>query len=73
MDIPYHFIAATKAKAEEVNENFQAVKEAVENCINKIDEANTNSTGAINSLKDYVYPIGLPVITLDSTLDDSEI
>lgn len=73
MDIPYHFIAATKAKAEEVNENFQAVKEAVENCINKIDEANTNSTGAINSLKDYVYPIGLPVITLDSTLDNSEI
>lgn len=73
MDIPYHFIAATKAKAEEVNENFQAVKEAVENCIDKIDEANTNNTGAINSLKDYVYPIGLPIITLDSTLDDSEI
>lgn len=73
MDIPYHFIAATKAKAEEVNENFQAVKEGVENCIDKIDEANTNNTGAINSLKDYVYPIGLPIITLDSTLDDSEI
>ena len=29
MEIPHQFIAETKAKAEEVNENFQAVKESI--------------------------------------------
>lgn len=73
MEIPHQFIPATKAKAEEVNENFQAVKESIEDCVNKIIEANANSNSLTNTLKNYVYNIGSPVITLASTLNDNEI
>ena len=42
LDIPYTFIAGTKAKANEVNENFLAVKSFVDTNENLLEEAQTD-------------------------------
>lgn len=46
MNLPHQFIAGTKAKATEVNENFQAVKEAIETC-------GTDLKGVESNLEDF--------------------
>lgn len=42
LDIPHTFVAGTKAKANEVNENFLAVKSFVDNSEDLIEEAQTD-------------------------------
>lgn len=55
-NIPHIFIAGTKAKATEVNENFQACKEAIENCGTNLKELGNNLDDFKATIEPQVMP-----------------
>lgn len=77
MNIPHQFIAGTKAKADEINENFQAICEELESLSqNMVSNKSTMQAlidTQISNLENSLRPIGQPIIRLDNTLYDDEI
>lgn len=77
MNLPYKFSPGTKAKAQEVNENFQAVCDEIDR-ISESTVSNKSSLQAlietqIKNLDNSLRPIGQPIFRLDDTLYDDEI
>ena len=56
MEIPYQFIAQTKAKSSEVNANFQACKEAIEENNSQINNVDTD----LQEFKETIEPQVMP-------------
>ena len=56
MDIPHQFIAGTKAKADEVNENFQACKTAIEENGTTIGNVNKDLQDFKTTIEPQVMP-----------------
>ena len=56
MNLPHQFIAGTKAKSSEVNENFQAVKEAIETCGTDLKGVETNLEEFKTTIEPQVMP-----------------
>lgn len=77
MNLPYQFTAGTKAKADEVNENFRAISEEVEslaqNVVNNKSSLQAIIDTQIKNLENTARPIGQPIFRLNNTLYDDEI
>lgn len=77
MNLPYTFTAGTKAKAQEVNENFKAVVDEIESLAQSM-VSNKSAMQAlldtqITNLENTTRPIGQPIFRLNNTLYDDEI
>lgn len=57
LNIPYKFVAGTKAKASEVNANFEAVANEIDEIYTQINENSTNSNSEYNSLNSKINEI----------------
>ena len=66
-------VAGTKSKASDYNWNFDQILDYVDNSVIELNEAITNNSNNVDELKDYVYNIGTPIITLESVLNEHEI
>lgn len=77
MNLPYTFTAGTKAKAQEVNENFKAITEEMEsmaqNALSNKSAMQALIDTQITNLENTARPIGQPIIRLNNTLYDDEI
>lgn len=50
--VPYSFVPGTKAKADEVNANFVAILDKIEDTNSRIDDTNTKYNQSLNDTKD---------------------
>lgn len=71
MNIPYVFEAGNKAKAEEVNENFQAVSDKLEEQANNILTVKANLNAQIESLNTSITNSNEEVNKKFETVNDS--
>ncbi|NVJ49389.1 MAG: hypothetical protein HWE11_03315 [Gammaproteobacteria bacterium] len=66
--IPNSFSSGTPARASEVNQNFNAVKAAVDDNDARITSnaanitANTNAISSLNQVRSYIYPINVAAV-----------
>lgn len=66
-------VAGQKSKASDYNWNFDQMIDYLDNSVIELNEEITNNSNNVDELKDYVYNIGVPIITLESVLNENEI